>query len=171
MAFPYFAPRPRDDLLGCSVEHEGAFSHHQDATGDEFHIAHDMGGEDHDLVLRKAGDEVSKAYALFGIEARRRFIEHEYCRVVYHRLRYSQALLHAAGEGLHLALRVVAKADLFQKEHAALSPVAAVEAFKGRHVAHEVEGGEVRVASEVLRQIAEKGPVSVIQFRDIAAIE
>ncbi len=43
--------------------------------------------------------------------------------------------------------------------------------FKGRHVTHEVESSEVRVVSEVLRQIAEKGPVSVIQFRDIAAIE
>ena len=58
-----------------------------------------MGGQDHDFVPGKAGDNISKTYPLFRIQSRGRLIQDQNVRIIQLCLRDSQALLHTAGIG------------------------------------------------------------------------
>ena len=91
----HFARGSCDYLFGRAVHDEAAFAHHEDAVGDELHVAHDVGGEYDDLVLGEACDEIAESYALLGIEACSGLVEHQDGRVVEHGLGDSEALLHA----------------------------------------------------------------------------
>ena len=130
-----------------------------------------MGGEDDDLVLREAGDEIAEAHALLGVESCRGLVEYQYLRVVYHRLCDAEPLLHAARVRLNLSACVASETDLFEQPHAPLAPVALAEPLERRHVAHEVERGEVRVVAEVLREVAQHGPVLVAHVSRVTPVE
>lgn len=66
---PYFSPDTVRDLFHRSLKQNFTLFHHQDRIRNVRNIRNDMGGQDHDFVPGKAGDNISKTYPLFRIQS------------------------------------------------------------------------------------------------------
>ena len=88
-----------------------AILHHHDLRGDLLHIGYDMGGEQHQTVLRIGGDDVAEPDPLIGVQAGGGFIQDQNLRVVQKGLGNAQSALHPAGIGGAFPFQIVPKAD------------------------------------------------------------
>ncbi len=159
LAFPHHAAPVLHDVLHRAAAHDGAGAHDENLVGDVLDVGHDVRGQNDDLVLGKRSDEVAEPHALLRVEAGGGLVEHQHRRLVQHRLGNAESLLHAARERAHLLLRHVAQAHQIEQFQAAAASATSVDTFECRQVAHEVEGREVGVVAEVLRQIAQLAAV------------
>jgi hypothetical protein len=77
------------------------FLYHYKLRSDRFNIRHNVGGQQHDLILAHITDDIGKPDALFRIKPGSRFVQYQYLRVVDDRLCDPDPPLHAARKSLH----------------------------------------------------------------------
>jgi hypothetical protein len=88
----------------------------RDAVADELHLAQQVGVEEDRLPFRLEADEQAADFlAPHGIDAVGRLVEEQDARVVEHRLREAEPLLHALRVGPHFPPRGVFQADDFDQ--------------------------------------------------------
>ena len=139
----------------------------QDFAGDRLNIRHDVGGEDHDLILADAGDEVAQHNPLARVKPGGRFVQDQDGRVVEQRLGQQQPLLHAAGIAAHPRPALVGQLDAFKRAARGLGRRLAGHAFEGGDIFEVFLPGEKIVQRRLLRRYAEHGAVSGPQRKQI----
>lgn len=90
---------------------DGAILYHHDLGGDLLHIGHNMGGKEHQAVLRIGGDNVAELDPLIGVKAGGGFVQNQDLRVVQKGLGNAQPALYSAGIGGAFPFQIVPKAD------------------------------------------------------------
>ena len=138
---------PRADQR-ISLHHGCARPHHEDAVGYALHVRDDVGGEQHDLVLGEPRDKVAESHALLEVRPAHRLVEHEHRRIVEHRLRDAEPLLHAARERPDAAALLAGEPHGGEQLEGALARGAAGDALERGHVLHEVERRELGVVAK-----------------------
>ena len=133
-------------------------------------VRDDVGGEQNRPVAPKARHHLPKAHAFFRVQTHRRLVHDQHLRFVNQRLRHAQPPNHAAGELLHLAMRYLGKAHLFEGLGHALLPLALVgEAGKTRQRIQHFFGTMLPPSAELLGQVADQAAHLAPVFGDIVA--
>src|SRR5690606_5923480 len=120
-------------------------------------VLDDVGREDDDDVLADLREQIVEAVALLWIEAVRWLIDDDQSRLPDQRLCDAEALAHATRESRNRQLAYIPEIDLIQQRlDRFLARRALPNAFEHRKVVQQIECGDARIDTEVLRQVAER---------------
>ena len=114
--------------------------------------------EDHDPIPRQLRQQAPEANSLFRIETRRRLIDDQELRIVQKRLGDTDTLLHATRQRDQRSPAGIGEIDELQQVVDSPTCRGAAHAARGCQIGEELHRIQVRVDTEVLRQIPQYTP-------------
>ena len=143
------------ELIGSAVEHDAPFVEHDDAVADD-RVVDVMRRDDDAGVAPPARHDVAQSASFVGVEARRRFVEHQQARATQQRLRQTEPSAHATRQVAHTIGGSVEQPDGVQRLDHQRSTTRRVIVFaKHGQIVDDVSDGRRRVEPGFLGQVAE----------------
>ncbi len=144
-----------------------------EAAAQHCDVLDDVGRQQHDPVGGELGQQTIETQALLRIETGGRLIHDDETRIAGDRLGDSEPLQHAPGVPLDLATGGVGKIDPFQQLPGQLPAGLPfrLDALEPQQVIQHLLAGELRVHSELLRQVAELLPHLGRLLDDVDAVQ
>src|SRR5678815_2676784 len=130
------------------------------------HVFDDVRRQNDDHLVADLREQIEEAVSLVRVEARRRLVDDDELRTSRERDRDAESLLHAAGESADGFLARVPQVGLHEQRVHQIATLAAVrDAFHLREVIEHPLGAQVRIESELLREVA-KNLSDVVGLRE-----
>ena len=163
------AMRPGHQRFGRAVEAQSPAAHDRQGARTRFDVGDDVGGQDDQSLARQLREKVTKAHALFGIEADRGFVDDQQLRVVEQCLGNAHALAHATGIAAEPAVGQVVQPDHMQALIHARRHAAWWQALHRGKEGQEFACRQGFIDAEILRQVAKLAPQRVGLAGDVLA--